>query len=174
MAASTMDVSLPPYASRVDATLRSVLPRRLVRFREIRQLQQKELAARAGISRSQLNIIEGGQARDVLCSTIERIGEAMLVTPDALLGYEDLDLVRQTIRPGLLAPMIRDTLEPRECPACTQLVHARSLHLKGDCMVFLCDRGISHESIAARFGLSCAAVEFILREEFETRRHRRW
>jgi DNA-binding Xre family transcriptional regulator len=149
------------------------LPRRIVRFRELRGVNQTELAAAAGISRSTLNVIEGGLAQDMRVSTLERLCLALGVSGDALLGYDTALLIRNPALRGL--QQTADGFSAAYiCNTCGKNVAARALHLPGDCMVELFNDGASEERIGAVFGLSTSAVRLVLSEEHETRRRRKF
>lgn len=135
-----------------SALLKSVLPRRVVRYREIRRLTQSRLAALARMSPSTLNVIESGLAGDVLLSTIERICEVLEIGPDAL---------------------IVDARVSESCRRCGRLFQAGNLHTVGDCIFLLEQDGRSEAWIAAACGLPATVIGSILTAEYEVHRLRR-
>lgn len=164
----------PQDGGRTGATFLYVLPRRIVQYRELRRVTQKDLAAATRISKSTLNRIEGGQMPDMLVSTLESICHGLSVTPDALTGYDGMDLVRT---PALAALDVRrggHSPAAWRCETCEAWIAARALHLPGECMMTLADNGSTAARIAAVFGLTERTVESALREEHEARRHRRF
>jgi DNA-binding Xre family transcriptional regulator len=166
-------LSSAPNARRAGTTFLQVLPRRIVKYRELRGVSQAALAKAAHISRSTLNAIEGGQASDMKVSTLERLCHALGVSGDALLGYNSVKLVR---KPKLHGLTNRDKPGRRAyaCQTCGQKIAARAAHLPGACMMELSDKGATDERIGAVFGLSTPAITLVLREEHEARRHRRF
>jgi transcriptional regulator with XRE-family HTH domain len=163
-----------PYKKPANRTFLQVLPRRIVKYRELRAVSQAALAKAAHISRSTLNSIEGGFATDMKVSTLERLCHSLGVSGDALLGYNTVKLVRKPKLKGLSAdgPLVEAVAQA--CATCGSKVAARVLHLPGDCMLELSDAGATAGRIGAVFGLSSAAIEGILREGHESRRHRKF
>ncbi len=151
-----------------------VLARRLVKFRDLRRLSQTALAGRSGVSRKTLNALESGQAADVLVSTLEALGHSLRVTLDALLGQDELPLVRLAAPCDYLGRSVSDFVSPRTCWQCGVSIPARALHPLGECMMAMSDRGRSAASIGAVFGLRAISVESVLRDEHEARRKRRF
>lgn len=170
--ATTTEVSGTPQARPGSATFLQVLPRRLVKYRELRGVTQAQLAKAARISRSTLNAIESGQAQDMKVSTLERLCHALGVSGDALLGYNSVKLVRRPKLRGLEPDGPVSAGNAHLCATCGKRVAARALHLPGDCMMALSDAGASDARIGAVFGLTTATIIFVLREEHEARRHR--
>ena len=165
------ETSSAPSHRRGNATFLAVLPRRLVKYRELRKVTKTALAKAAGISRTTLNAIESGQLRDIKVTTLERLCHALGVSADALLGYNSVRLVR---KPQLRAV---DRNPPENAPAhscatCRKHIGVRELHLPGDCMMELSNAGETDRRIGIVFGLSTPAIALVLREEHEARRRR--
>lgn len=171
--AAPTGLSTPAHKRRAGTTFLQVLPRRIVKYRELRAVSQSALAKAAEISRSTLNTIEGGQAVDMKVSTLERLCHALGVSADALLGYNAVKLVRLPALHGLNKGGPRPFGSPRTCEVCGVAVAARALHLPGDCILELSDKGATGARIGAVFGLSTKTIEGVLREEHAIRRHRR-
>jgi DNA-binding Xre family transcriptional regulator len=155
-------------------TFLQVMPRRIVKYRELRAVTQGALAKAAHIARSTLNLIESGQARDMKVSTLERICHALDVSGDALLGYNSVKLVRKPHLLGVQPDGPESHAVARACAICGAHIAARALHLPGDCMLELSDAGGTAARIGAVFGLSTRAIELVLREEHAARRHRKF
>jgi transcriptional regulator with XRE-family HTH domain len=151
-----------------------VLARRLVKFRDLRRMSQTALAGVSGVSRKNLNSLEAGLAADTLASTIEALSHSLGVTPDALLGYDDLPLVRMTVSHDYAAVNAREFMQGRACQVCGFAVPARTLHPMGECLMSLSDKGHSAVAIGVLFGLRAAGVERLLDDEHEARRRRRF
>lgn len=173
---TVLPISLPAASPKRPAnkTFLQVLPVRIVKYRELRHVSQCALARAAHISRSTLNLIESGQARDMKVSTLERLCHALGVSGDALLGYNSVRLVRKPHLRGVSPDGPEPVAAARSCATCGLLIPARGLHLPGDCMLELSDRGETNERIGTVFGLSSAAIEGVLREEHRARRHRKF
>jgi DNA-binding Xre family transcriptional regulator len=173
---AVLPILLPTASNKSPAskTFLQVLPVRIVKYRELRHVSQGALARAAHISRSTLNLIESGQARDMKVSTLERLCHALGVSGDALLGYNSVKLVRKPHLHGVTPDGPEATAVARFCGTCGARVAARALHLPGDCMLELSDAGATADRIGAVFGLSTAAIEGVLREEHAARRHRKF
>ena len=61
---------------------------RIKYYRNIRGLTQTELAARAGVQFSAISKYELGTVSNIPIDRIERLAEALDVTPGILIGYE--------------------------------------------------------------------------------------
>lgn len=173
-ASSPIGLSREQHTSSARRTFLHVLPIRIVKYRELRQISQAALARAAGISRSTLNVIEGGQARDMKVSTLERLCHALGVSGDALLGYNSVRLVRNPSLRGISPFLANGGAVARACGICGGAVAARALHLPGDCILGLSDAGVTPARIGVVFGLSPTTVDLILRQEHESRRHRKF
>jgi transcriptional regulator with XRE-family HTH domain len=141
--------------------MREVLPLRILRYRRLNGLSQRELGIEARIHRATLSILEGGQAPDMLVSTLARLSESLAITPDALLGYDALDLVRAPV--GISTATVREWMVGYECGICGAGVSPRGLHVLSDCVAELAFRGRTASQIDALLGLDRLAVEFMLR-----------
>lgn len=162
-----------PNARRARTTFLQVLPRRIVKYRELRAVSQSALAKAAHVSRSTLNMIESGHATDMKVSTLERLCHALGVSGDALLGYNSV-LVRNPLLHGLSARGTDPALGvAHSCAICACKIGPRELHLPGDCMLELADNGATSTRIGALFGLRTDVVDWILFAEGRTRRLRR-
>lgn len=134
--------------------LKVILPRRIIRLREIRRVTQGGLAKLARISPSTLNEIESGQLADVRLSTVARISAAL----DTTVGF-----------------LLADAIEPADgCARCGRSFQLGTLHPLGECIMFLHEDGRKSEWIASRVGLCPTSIEQILIDEYETRRRRRY
>jgi transcriptional regulator with XRE-family HTH domain len=164
-----------PDKSRPSATFLQVLPRRIVKYRELRQVSQAALAKAARISRSTLNSIESGLASDMKISTLERLCHALGVSADAIMGYNSIRLVRSPKLHGLSpeSQLGEGLGDARRCPTCGEQLRPRALHLPGDCMLELADNGESDRRIGIVFGLTALVVAVALKEEREIRRRRK-
>jgi len=140
---------------------------------ELRKVSATALAKAAEISRSTLNIILSGQARDMKVTTLERICHALGVSGDALLGYNSVGLVRSPHLHGLDLGGSAFSIA-RVCATCETQLAARELHLPGDCMMELARKGAKAKRIGQVFGLSTRVIGLVLREEHEARRRRRF
>ena len=130
----------------LGTVLKQILPRRLIRLRERHALTQRSLAEGAGLGVSTVNEIESGLASDVMLSTILMIAARFEVTPDYLLGFDFQDL---------------------------SMGWARSDGKLGEELAHMADAGWSEGALAARLGISVAAVHKIIEDEWEARRLRR-
>jgi DNA-binding Xre family transcriptional regulator len=164
--------AVPPFRT-IEKTW-GVFAHRLVRFRELRRMSARSLAKLAGISRTTLDRLESGQAQDVMMSTVERLGRALSVTPDALLGYDDLPLIRVVMTPELVAAAIRDRILPHLCEDCHKTLPGRAMHTLAECMMAMSDLGHSSASIAEAFNMMESSVDSVLDDEHEARRHRKF
>jgi DNA-binding Xre family transcriptional regulator len=151
-----------------------VLARRLVKFRDLRRLSQTDLAKSSGVSRKNLNSLESGQAGDMLVSTLEALCNPLRVTPDGLLGYDDLPLLRMAMSDEHVAQNAREYMDARVCKRCGQTVPGRTMHPAGECIMAMSDSGSSATAIGVVFGLRAAGVEHLLMDEHEARRRRRF
>lgn len=130
------------------------------------------LASHAGVSKSTLDRLESGQASDVLVSTVERLGAALGVTPDALLGYEGGPLVREPLTPDLLAASALEQQLPHLCQHCRVNIPASAMHTLGECMMRMSDNGDSDVKIGVLFNVPRTFVEHLLAGEHAARRKR--
>jgi transcriptional regulator with XRE-family HTH domain len=135
---------------------KTILPRRIIRMRELHRLTQHRLAELADIAVQTLNEIESGTAADMKVSTLVRICSPLSTTPDLLLGFD----------------------EPRRmstgsCPVCKVEFASTHLHTVGECICLMWDSGRNAAQISSIFGLMQSSVEHIVREEYSVRRVRR-
>jgi transcriptional regulator with XRE-family HTH domain len=72
------------------SSLRSVLARNLRTLRERRHLSQEALADLAGLHRTYVGSVERGE-RNVSIDNVQRLAEALDVTPANLLQEQDLE-----------------------------------------------------------------------------------
>jgi len=61
----------------------------LDRLLEARNLTQKELAERVGLTPANLNILKTGKARAIRFSTLEALCRELQCQPGDILGFED-------------------------------------------------------------------------------------
>jgi transcriptional regulator with XRE-family HTH domain len=175
---TTLTASAPtasaPAKRRASTTFLQVLPRRIVQYRELRGVSKAALARAAGVSVSTLKSIESGQAKDMKLSTLEKMCHALGVSADALCGFNDVLLVRNPERHGLIARDDPTLINPaRACQHCGTHIRARAVHLPGSCMMVMFDRHTSPQRIGDVFGLSEQAILAVLREEHTVRSRRR-
>lgn len=141
--------------------LKQVMPRRLVRLREIHRLSQRALAEEIGVCVSTLTALESGQARDLMVCTLLKVCDRFQVSPDYLLGFEGAALARAPQRP-VTGP----------CATCGTELLAGEVHSAVQCIYCLYCVGDSEEILAARFGISIRTIRALLHEEFDTRKRR--
>ncbi len=70
---------------------------RLKRTRERQDLNQTQLAEKAGLTRAAISQLESGQ-REPTFSTIVRLAKALDASPSDLMGLEDLDELDPSLR----------------------------------------------------------------------------
>jgi DNA-binding XRE family transcriptional regulator len=133
--------------------MKTTLPRRIIRYRELHGLTQQRLAKLARISPSTLNELESGLANDVKLSTIGRICLSLEITPGILLA---------------------DNLIAGDCPVCGGRFPSWHFHTVGECIMSMHDASRPTAWIASRAGLSPSSIEQILKDEYTVRRLRRY
>lgn len=163
-----------PHANSVHATFIQVLGPCIVKYRELRCISQAELAAAAAISKSTLNRIERGRARDMKISTLDRICHALGVSSDALLGLNAVNLVRDPSAKGIRLdfPYFSETLLPILCTQCETVIPAPGIHPPADCMLALSESGMTNARLSALTGFAPLVITEALRGAHEARRHR--
>lgn len=155
-----------------NVVLKSILPQRLARLRSINGLSQAALARVSGIANSTISEIETGLARDIKLNTLLRICAVLNVTPDYLLGFDaDTDLAHTFVvaLDPLTVAESRSGIE-RKCSRCDRILRTGEPHTQGECVWYLDQRGSSREYLAAVFGFGLAAIDAIVRDEYERRR----
>lgn len=158
--------------SELGAVLKTILPQRLIRLRNTHSMSQRALARDAGISRSTIECIESGLAKDVSLRTLLRLCECFDVSVDYLLGF---DADPSAIRALLVlaeAPTIRQVREgvSAKCPFCDHLLRPGEVHGVGACIMYGDQKGVSRDRLAAVFGMQLSSVDAVLADEYRSMR----
>jgi DNA-binding XRE family transcriptional regulator len=147
-----MFLTIPP------ATFLVTVPRNLIRLRGLHQLSQSDLAVRAHVAPSTLNLMEQGFSKKPSYSTLYDLGEQLGHTrPDALTGQEHA---------------FASNLELGACPKCGMVLAARGAfeHGTGDCILFGHQSGHTNAFLASLHGLTVFSIEVIIDQMYSVRR----
>lgn len=145
------------YGESLIEMVKTQLPWRITRLREIHGFSQQDLAQKTRLAPATISQLEGGVSKGLQLWTLIRLAAVFEVTLDYMAGIDHAPLVRQLARAG------------HECPECGT---GPAGHSVPDCMVEMHSRGRSFAFIGARFGFSVPACENFLREEYRMRRER--
>jgi transcriptional regulator with XRE-family HTH domain len=161
-------------------TFKSILPRRMVRFRELHNLSVTQLANDTGVAVSTLRKIEFGFARGGLrVDTLLAICKRFRVSSDVLLGF---DLDSEHTRSMLSTQARLDHYAAinthaamgveRKCGVCDRLLVVNEAHTQGQCIMLMHERGHARDLLASKFGLTLTSIDKIVRDEYEILRTR--
>jgi transcriptional regulator with XRE-family HTH domain len=145
-----------PYGELLTALVKSQLPWRITRFRELRGFTQAALSKKCGLAPSTISQIERGIFKGLRFQTIVKLAAIFEVSLDHMTGIDHAQLVRSASVVGRVCP---------ECGKCEG-------HSVAECALEMFERGRSHAFISARHRLTIPTVELMLREEMRMKRER--
>jgi len=143
--------------------LKTTLPLTLAKIRGLRGWSQAELSRRSGVACSTIAALESGHAKDVMLSTLKKLGGALAVTLDYVTGV----VADETFADA--APEASGTRTARTCKHCETALRRGEPHPPGECIMLADRRGgstVEHRAyLAAVFGFGVAAIDAICADE---------
>jgi transcriptional regulator with XRE-family HTH domain len=144
------------YGEVLTELAKSQLPWRITRLREQQALTQAALAEKAGLAPSTISQLERGNFEGIQFKTIVKLAAFFEASLDYMSGMDHAQVVRAAAFLG------------RPCTECGVL----EAHSVPQCALEMFEKGRSYVFIAARFQMTLATVEVMIRDEIRIRRER--
>jgi transcriptional regulator with XRE-family HTH domain len=128
------------------------LPWRVTKLRDQHHLTMTQLAAKTGLARPTISLLEHGKFKGLQFRTVVALAGFFEVGLDYMAGVEHAGLVRAIAILG------------HPCPECGK----QDAHSLPQCALEMFERGRTHAYIAATHQLTLVMVEVIIREQIKS------